>query len=108
MNYIRAQVEAFKYLHTINRVVNPHLITSTIINIYYYYMRARFYKLDEKVVDKCISSLKNERWMQNWLNAGENWIDLVTNLKQGEIYDGEYVVFYKETFDAWANRLLKK
>lgn len=108
MNYIRAQVEAFKYLHIINRTVNPTLITSTLINIYYYYMRARFYKLDEKVMDKCISSLKKEKWMQNWLNSGENWLNLVANLKQGQVYDGEYVIFYEETFNRWADRLLKE
>ena len=69
-------------------------------------MRARFYKLDEEAMDKCISSLKKEKWMQNWLNTGENWLNLVANLKQGQVYDGEYVIFYEETFNRWADRLL--
>ena len=47
MNYIRSQVEALKRLFEINSEVPNILITNTLINVYYYYMKARFYKLDE-------------------------------------------------------------
>ena len=71
-------------------------------------MNARFYKQDETEMDKCISTLKDEGWMQAWLNAGENWMDIISNIKPGQIYEGNYIVFYEETFNLWAARLLRK
>ena len=59
-------------------------------------------------MDECISTLKNEKWMQLWLNVGENWMDIISNIKPGEIYEEQYIVFYEETFNLWAARLLRK
>jgi hypothetical protein len=44
LNYIRGQVEALKIIF--NKIDNvPNIfVTNTLINIYYYYMNARFYK----------------------------------------------------------------
>ena len=106
-NYIFGQVEALKKLHEINETVNQLFITSTLINIYYFYMRARFYKCDEEEMNKIISVLKEESWMQKWLAQGENWMDIIANIKSGQVYDDEYVIFYEETFNLWAKRLLK-
>ena len=108
VNYIHGQVEALKKLFQINDEVPNMLITNTLINIYYYYMKARFYKLDEEPMDKTISTLKQEKWMQVWLNTGENWMDIIKNIKPGQIYDDQYVIFYDETFNLWAARLLKE
>lgn len=107
LNYIYSQVEALKTLFKINNQVNSTLVTYTLINIYYYYMKARFYNLNEAVMDKVISTLKNESWMQAWLQQGENWIQLIQTIKPGQVYDDQYVIFYTETFNIWANRLLK-
>lgn len=107
MNYIYSQVEALKDLHKINDTVSSTLITSTLLNIYYYYMSARFYKCDENEMDDCIGTLRNEEWMQKWLMDGNNWIAIITNIKAGQVYENEYVVFYDETFNKWAARLLK-
>jgi len=105
-NYIYGQVQALIKLHEINETVNQTFITNTLINIYYFYMRARFYKCDEEEMDNIISILKKEKWMQLWLDKGENWVDVIQNIKPGQVYDGEYVIFYKETFNLWAARLL--
>lgn len=107
MNYIHSQCEALKKLFEINESVESLLITNTLINVYYYYMRARFYKLDEKIMDECLSNLGKEKWLQSWINTGENWIDVVNNIKPGHVYDEIYVVFYDETFNKWAKRLFK-
>ena len=106
-NYIRGQVEALKKLYEINKTINQLIITSTLINIYYFYMRARFYKCNEEEIDEIISTLKKEEWMQLWLAQGENWMDIIANIKPGQVYDNEYVVFYEETFNLWAARLLR-
>ena len=106
-SYIRGQVAALKKLFEINESVNQLLITMTLINIYYFYMKARFYKCNEEEMDEIISTLKSEKWMQLWLQQGENWIDVMNNIKPGQVYDDEYVVFYEETFNLWAKRLLK-
>ena len=106
-DYIYGQVQALKKLFEINESVSQLLITMTLINIYYFYMKARFYKCDEAEMDEVISTLKNEKWMQLWLQQGENWMDVISNIKPGQIYDDEYVVFYEETFNLWAARLLK-
>ena len=108
MNYIHGQVEALKTLYRINQQINSILVTHTLINMYYYYMKARFYELDELCLDVTISTLKDEDWMQVWLSTGENWVDIIKNIKPGQFYDEKYVVFYTETFNVWASRLLKR
>ena len=105
-SYIYSQVQALIKLHEINETVSQTFITNTLINIYYFYMRARFYECNEEEMDNIISILKEEEWMQSWLDNGENWIDIIQNIKPGQVYDGEYVIFYKETFNLWAARLL--
>ena len=107
-NYIYGQVEALKKLFEINDSVSQLLITNTLINIYYFYMKAVFYKCNMAGTDAIISSLKKEKWMQLWLNEGTNWMDIINNIKAGQVYDDEYVVFYEETFNLWAARLLKE
>lgn len=106
--YIYSQVEALKKIFQIAESVPSMYITNTLLNIYYYYMKARFYKLDESVMDNYISTLKEERWMSAWINAGENWFDIISNIKPGNVYEGQYVVFYDETFNLWAKRLLRR
>lgn len=106
-DYIHGQVQALIKLHKINETVSQTFITNTLINIYYFYMRARFYKCNEEEMDNIISILKEEEWMQLWLDNGENWVDVIQNIKPGQVYDDEYVIFYKETFNLWAARLLR-
>lgn len=106
MDYIHGQVEALKRIFTLMPEVPTLLITLELINIYYHYMRARFYKCDEKEMDDCISSLRDLAWMKVWIKGAQNWVDVISNIKPGDIYDGQYVVFYEETFNLWAVRLL--
>ena len=107
-NYIHGQVEALKKIAQINTKINNVLITHTLINIYYYYMKARFYKLDETIMDESLSTLKKEPWMKLWLSDGNNWVEIIQNIKPGQVYEDSYVVFYEETFNLWAARLLQE
>ena len=107
MNYIHGQIEALKYLFEINDSVPQVLITNTLVNLYYYYVKAKFYKCDAEEMDREFSTLKNEDWMQLWLNEGSNWIDIVDNIKGGLVIDKEHIVFFDEPFNLWAARLLR-
>ena len=57
-------------------------------------------------MDNVISTLRQEVWMQVFLRDISNWADIIQNLKAGEVYDQKYIVFYTETFNLWARRLL--
>ena len=107
MYYIISQVEGLKRLYEINRQISDDLISQTLLNIYYYCMKARFYKIDETEINNKISELSAEQWMQDYLNKGENWIYIVQHVKAGEFYENSNVVFFNESFNFWAKRLLK-
>lgn len=107
-NYIRSQVEGLKTLSRVNKTMNPSLVGQTLMNLYYYYMNARFLKLPLDETEVMFRSLADEVWMPEFLNAPQNWMEIVQNVKAGAIYEGKYVVFYNETFFDWAMRLLKK
>lgn len=106
-NYIYGQVEALKKMATILDEMPQILITRTLINIYCFYMRARFYKCDETIMDNSLSTLKNEKWMQDWFKVIQNWLDAINELKCGVFLDEKFVVFYEETFYHWCIRLMK-
>lgn len=108
MSYIHGQIEALKYLFKINDNVSQTLITNTLINIYYYYVKAKFYKCDIEEMDNDLSTLKDEDWMQLWLNEGSNWVDVVGNIKGGLVVDEEHIIFFDEPFNLWAARLLRR
>lgn len=107
MYYIISQVEGLKRLYEINGQISDDLISQTLLNIYYYCMKARFYKLDETNIDNKISELRKEPWMQVYLNKGENWVYIIQNVKAGDFYENSSVVFFNESFNFWAKRLLK-
>ena len=107
MNYINSQVYGLKKLAEIGKgTVNPKLVSLTLINIYNYYMHACFYKIDPIQMNNVISLLRDEPWMQEFLSKAENWIDILQNLKAGDVYDKSFIVFYTESFNTWAKRLL--
>jgi len=107
MNYIVSQVEGLKTLASINKTMNPALVSQTLINIYNYYMHAVFYKIPREHMDSVISQLRSASWMQDFLKDASNWIEVLKTLKAGDVYDKEYIVFFKEPFNEWADRLLK-
>lgn len=108
MSYIHGQIEALKYLFKINDTVSQTLVTNTIINIYYYYAKAKFYNCDIEEIDYDLSTLKDEDWIQLWLNEGTNWIYIAENIKGGMVIDEENIVFFDEPFSSWAARLLRR
>ena len=108
LNYVFGQVEALKRIYQIRHGMNHALVTQTILNLYTYYMAARFYKLDLETLNKIISNLKNEIWMDSYLADGNAWIELLNNVKPGAFFEDEYVVFYQETINLWITRLLRK
>ena len=108
MSYIGGQVAAMKKIFEIKKEIQSSLVTQTLINIYYYYMKARFYHLDETVMDNCLMTLKDESWFLEWINDGENWKEILKTIKAGQIYEENHIVFFEETFNLWAARLLQK
>lgn len=107
MNYIISQVEGLKKLHQINDKISDDLISQTLLNLYYYSMKGRFYKIDEINIDNKISELKDEPWLQDYLNKGENWVYIIQHVKAGDFYENSSVVFFNESFNYWVKRLLK-
>lgn len=106
VDYIKSQVEGLKKIFQINEQVSSKLITATLQLIYSNYMRACFYQLSLEECDKIILTLKEVSPLQLYLCKYESWVELINVLKVGEIYEGT-VVFYKELFNEWAERLLK-
>lgn len=107
--YIHGQVEAMKYLKQIKSDVPDLLLTNTFLNLYYYYMTAKFYKFNDELtqIEKSIMTLRDISWAQNWYNSKQTWVDVLNNVKIGNIYDNDIIVFYKENFFLWATRLIK-
>lgn len=106
--YILSQVDGLKKLHEINGgEVSKTLVTTTLVLIYSSYMRAKCYNLDLDKIDFIISTLQKHQFMQDYLNDYNSWVELIRQLRVGEIYD-DIIVFYKEPFSEWANRLLKQ
>lgn len=107
MNYMGGQIQALKDLFKINDQVAQKLVTNALVNLYYYYMRAIFYGCDKAEMDKEFSTLRNESWMQIWLQTAQNWLDVIQMLKAGARIDETNIIFYEEPFNKWAKRLFK-
>lgn len=106
MNYIISQVRALQRLMEINESVKNDIISITLINIYYTYMRAAYLEYPMAAADELISELKAEKWLKAFLDNADSWISLVNNVKAGEVYNNEHVIFYDEPINHWIVRLL--
>ena len=106
MNYITSQVRALQRLMEINESVKNDIISITLINIYYTYMRAAYLEYPMTTADELISELKTEKWLKVFLNNADSWISLVNNVKAGEVYNNEHIIFYDEPINQWIVRLL--
>ena len=60
MYYMTSQVEGLCELFRLNPEVDASLVMQTLINTYTYYMRARYYNLDEATMEALITKLKLE------------------------------------------------
>lgn len=105
--YIESQVEALLFLFEHNIEIEDKLITFTLSNIYSYYMHAKYYHCREDFLDEMISQLKGHPRITKWLNVPQNWMDIINTVKPGDKYEDGSIVFYQETFNVWASRLLK-
>ena len=106
MYYLTSQVEGLIKLSELNPELDQNLITQTVINIYNYYMHARFYQVDETNMIQLISKLKEQEQIQNCFKSISSWVYVVKNLKAGDIYDDVNIVFFSESFNEWAKRLI--
>lgn len=106
MNYITSQVRALQRLMEINETVKNDIISLTLINIYYTYMRAAYLEYPIAAADELISELKAEKWLKVFLDNADSWISLVNNVKAGEVYNNEHIIFYDEPINKWIVRLL--
>lgn len=105
VGYVTSQVQGMKEIFRINKTVPDILITYTLINIYDYYMQAKFYKLNLEPLDDLIRLIKNEDWLIKYFDKGENWIEIVNRLKPAKVVNNTYIIFYEETFVKWVRRL---
>ena len=71
-------------------------------------MHGRYYGCDEISTDEQLRLLRDEPRIQDWFNKRENWQDVLGTLKAGEQYEDGNIVFFQETFNLWAGRLLWK
>ena len=106
-NYIRSQVEGLKELYRINKEISSYLVAQTLINIYYYYMRAIFLNQDPTEVTEMLKSLSEYEWMSKFLGNFDSWKYIVEHIKSGFILEDK-IVFFREPFNFWAQRLLVK
>ena len=103
--YVTSQVEGLKEIYRIKGSVNDLLITYTLINIYDYYMQAKFYGLSLVPLDDLVKPLGKNEWIKKYFLNGQNWIDISNKVKSSKIIDNKYIIFYEENFAAWAKRL---
>lgn len=106
VGYVVGQVEALKKIAKYTEV-NQRFVSNTLMQLYYYCMEARYRQLDEEPLNESISTLQNEEWMKKWFGTMQNWIDVVNNVKAGKVVNDNEIIFYKETFNIWATRLIK-
>lgn len=99
-------MRALQRLVEINGSIKNDIISVTLINIYYTYMRAVYLKYSMTAADELISELKAEKWLKAFLNNADSWISLVNNVKAGEVYNNEHIIFYDEPINRWIVRLL--
>jgi len=59
-------------------------------------------------MEEYLSTLRDEQWMQLYFRNIENWREIVNNVKTGFPFEKDKVVFFTETFNLWADRLLIK
>lgn len=105
--YVTSQIEGLKEIYRIKKNISNLLITYTIINIYDYYMQAKFYNLDLQPLERLIDTLNDKDWIKQYFNDGQNWIDISNKIKSSKIINGKYIIFYDENFVIWSKRLFK-
>ena len=105
--YIYSQVEGLKKIHSIKKESSDKLITATLILLYNNYMRAKLYQLSTDKIEEYLNTFRQCDFIQEYLNNYYNWVEVIKELHAGEVYD-DVIIFYKEPFNEWANRLLKQ
>lgn len=105
--YIYSQVQGLKKLYEIKNELSNKLITATLILLYSNYMRAKLYELPTQLIEQYLQTLRDCDVIQNYLNNYYNWVDIIKQLHAGEVYD-DVIIFYKEPFNEWVGRLLKR
>lgn len=106
--YIQSQCEALKFIFDHNIPLDDKVISFTLINIFYYYMHAKYYRCDEQYLVNVIGQLNMNPRIIEWYRKAENWIDVLNSLKAGEKYEDGNIVFFQEPFNMWIVRLLLK
>ena len=71
-------------------------------------MKAKTIGVDITLMEEHLSTLRDEPWMHQFFMNIENWREIVNTIKTGFPYEDNKVVFFTETFNLWADRLLIK
>ena len=107
-SYIFSQVEGLKTLFSLKPDTQHALVSTTLVNLYNYYMKARALGADLTTTDQILMTLRNETWLQDFFGRLENWESIINTVKTGMIFGKSQVAFFTETFNMWADRLLMK
>lgn len=105
--YIKSQALALRFIFDHNIPLDEQVITFTLINLYYYYMHARFYYLDMNYTDSLFEPLRLQPRMLEWFNKEKNWLDIIASLKTGDKYEDGTIVFFTEPFNVWLTKIVK-
>ena len=106
-NYIKSQVEGLKELYRINKEISSSLVAQTLINIYYYYMRAIYLNQDSTEITEMLKSLSECEWMNKFLANFDSWKYIIEHIKSGFILKDK-IIFFRDPFNFWVQRLLIK
>ena len=70
-------------------------------------MRAKLYQLSTDKIEEYLNTFRQCDFIQKYLNNYYNWVEVIKELHAGEVYD-DVIIFYKEPFNEWADRLLRE
>lgn len=104
--YIQSQIKAFQFLFEHNIQIVDKLIGDTLINLYYYYMKAKYYGCDLQKLDNLLYELHGAPRILEWYNKMENWVAILEGLKAGIQCEDKNIIFFQEPFSVWVTRLL--
>lgn len=106
LGYVRSQVCGLSKLFDIRPDTDQTLVILTFINIFYYYMEAKYRGLPLEPIEQMMSFLKMTPWILKVVNNLDNWTFALEKVRCGAVYDNEKVVFFKETFYEWTRRVI--
>lgn len=96
--YILSQIRGLKKIYEITGKIKESLLAQTLMNIYYSMMLQMHKKVDDWSYIEELETLKENKFIQDFLDNGNNWQYFVDNLKAAVVTEDKKVYFYKVRF----------